>query len=60
MANQNEEDGFLTKIVLTVIVLVLMVPGLIIEPGPVSEIVGIGAIAGIWGLDLSDPEDTES
>ncbi len=35
---------------MTAIVVVMMIPGLIIEPGPISEIVGVGAIATIWGF----------
>ncbi|MFB6144682.1 MAG: hypothetical protein ABEJ98_05215 [Candidatus Nanohaloarchaea archaeon] len=36
---------------LTLVVVVLMVPGLVFEPGPFSELVGAGLIASIWGLD---------
>lgn len=42
------------KIGLSAIVLVFALPGLIIEPGPLSEIVAIGALGTIWGVDL-DP-----
>lgn len=42
-----------TKAFLTVIILVLMVPGLVIEPGPISEIVGAAAIGSVWGVDLT-------
>lgn len=44
--------GLGTKAGLTLLILVLMVPGLIIEPGPISEIVGVSAIGAVWGLDL--------
>lgn len=39
------------RLVLTVGIVILMLPGLIIEPGPISEAAGIGAIAALWGLD---------
>lgn len=38
----------LEKLMLTGIILVAMLPGLIIEPGPLSEIAGIGLIVLIW------------
>jgi len=37
---------------LTAIILVLMLPGLVIEPGPISEVVGLAAIGTVWGVDL--------
>ncbi|SFH07928.1 hypothetical protein SAMN04488063_0118 [Halopelagius inordinatus] len=48
----DDDPNLLFKVVATVVVVVMMVPGLIIEPGPVSEIAGIGALSAIWGLDL--------
>lgn len=45
----------LVKAGLSAIVVVLMIPGLIVEPGPLSEIAGLAALGSIWGLDL-DPE----
>jgi hypothetical protein len=41
----------LGKVVATLVVIVLAIPGLIIEPGPLSEIVAGGLILGIWGFD---------
>lgn len=46
------EKGNFEKMLLTAIILVLMVPGLIIEPGPISEAVGAAAIGSVWGVDL--------
>jgi len=40
------------KVALTGLIVVLMIPGLIIEPGPISEILGIAAIGTVWGVDL--------
>lgn len=40
------------KILLSAVVIVLMIPGLIIEPGPISEIVGFAALGTIWGYDF--------
>ncbi|WP_436929079.1 hypothetical protein [Halosimplex halobium] len=45
-------DDALQKGFLTLIVLVLMIPGLVVEPGPISEVVGVAAIGSIWGVDL--------
>lgn len=44
-------DSTPIKLLLTVGIGILMVPGLIIEPGPISEIVGLGAIMSVWGID---------
>lgn len=46
-----EDSGTASKILLTGIVIILMIPGLIIEPGPLSEVIGLGAILSIWGID---------
>lgn len=48
-------DNFAVQIGLTVVVIIMMIPGLIIEPGPISEIVGIGVILAIWGFDDAAP-----
>jgi len=42
----------MTKLGLSVAVVVAAIPGLIIEPGPISEIVALGALGAIWGVDL--------
>lgn len=46
-------DSPVAKAALTAVVVILMIPGLIVEPGPLSEIVGLGAIMSIWGVDWS-------
>jgi len=43
--------NILTKLLLTSVIVVLAIPGLIVEPGPFSEIVTAGLLASIWGLD---------
>lgn len=48
----SDEDSTIVQVGLTAIVVVLMIPGLIVEPGPLSEIAGLGAIGVIWGFDL--------
>lgn len=45
-------DNTLVQIALTAGIVILMIPGLLIEPGPLSEIAGIGAIFAIWGFDF--------
>jgi len=39
---------------LTVAVIVAAIPGFVVEPGPLSEVVAIGALAAIW---FGDPEN---
>lgn len=41
----------IVKLGLTIGIVLLMIPGLVIEPGPISEIVGLGAIMSIWGYE---------
>lgn len=48
----DEDHGLPVKLLLSGIVITLMIPGLIFEPGPLSEIAGLGALGAIWGLDL--------
>jgi hypothetical protein len=47
-------DDVWTKGIITAVILVMMVPGLVVEPGPVSEIVGVGAIGTVWGVELTE------
>ena len=42
----------LVKLGLSAVVVLFAIPGLVIEPGPVSEIVALGALGTIWGFDL--------
>jgi hypothetical protein len=46
-------DSVAVNVALTLLVVVLMVPGLIVEPGPISEMVGLAAIGAVWGVDLT-------
>lgn len=48
----DEERSTAAKFGLSAVVIVLMIPGLIIEPGPLSEIAGLAALGAIWGFDL--------
>lgn len=50
--DSNEDDGVLVKLALSAIVIIMAIPGLIIEPGPISEIVALGALGTIWGFDF--------
>lgn len=40
------------KVALSVVIIIAAIPGLIIEPGPISEIVALGALGTIWGFDF--------
>jgi len=44
--------SFIVKLLLTFVVLMFAIPGLVVEPGPLSEIVALGALGTIWGVDL--------
>jgi hypothetical protein len=48
----DDDPNIVIKVALSAVVIVLMIPGLIVEPGPISEILGLGALGAIWGLDL--------
>lgn len=55
MSDNGDERGVLGKLVLSAIVVILALPGLIIEPGPLSEIAALGVLAAIWGFeDVAD------
>lgn len=49
----------IVKILLSIGIIVLMIPGLVIEPGPISEIAGVVALGSIWGLDLGMGGDAD-
>ncbi len=51
----SDDTGFLAKMVMTGIIIVFAIPGLVIEPGPLSEIVAVGGLAAVWGFgDIFD------
>jgi len=52
-----DEDGIVGKVLLTVAVIVAAIPGLIVEPGPLSEVVALGLLATIWFGDPSEVAD---
>jgi len=54
MSDSDLSEDAMQKALLTAIILVMMVPGLVVEPGPVSEVVGVTAIGSVWGLDLNE------
>lgn len=49
---EKATDSLAVNLALTLIIVVLAVPGLVIEPGPFSEIVAGGLFAAVWGLDF--------
>jgi hypothetical protein len=50
------EESVFGKVLLTAAVIVAAIPGLVVEPGPVSEVVALGALAAIWlpGSEVGD------
>jgi len=54
MADDPEDFGIGTKLILSAGIVLLMIPGLVIEPGPLSEVGGFAALAALWGLPLLD------
>lgn len=53
----TDERGTGAKLLLTAIIIVLMIPGLIVEPGPLSEIAGLAALGAVWGFDIGGGGD---
>lgn len=43
--------SFIGKLVLTAGIIVAAIPGLIIEPGPLSELAALGLLGAVWGVD---------
>lgn len=50
--DNSDERGTGTKILLTAIIGIAAVPGLVVEPGPLTEMTAVALILGVWGLDL--------
>lgn len=48
----SDDTGFIGKLLLTAGVIVVAIPGLVVEPGPLSELAALSALAAIWGADL--------
>lgn len=48
----NDDGGTLGKVIMSAVIIVMMVPGLVVEPGPISEVVGVGALGVVWGFEL--------
>ena len=56
----SEEDrSAAAKWVLTVIIIIGAIPGLVIEPGPISEIAALSLLAAIWGFGEEADEAIE-
>lgn len=53
-----EDSGIIGKVILSVAVVVAAIPGLILEPGPLSEVVALGVLAAIWLGDDTASEVT--
>lgn len=52
----DAETGTLGKVAASAVVIVLAIPGLVVEPGPLSEIAAIGILAAMW-FGGEDPEE---
>lgn len=48
--------GLLGKIAVSAVIIILAIPGLVIEPGPITEIIAIGLLAAVWLGDKSPSE----
>lgn len=44
------------RLAASAVIVVLAIPGLVIEPGPITEIVAIGLLAAIWAGDREPGE----
>jgi hypothetical protein len=47
-----DDDSTIVQLMLSAVVIVVAIPGLIIEPGPLSELAALAALGAIWGFDL--------
>lgn len=47
----------IVKVALSAVVVMFAIPGLVIEPGPISEIMALAALGSIWGFDLTGGDD---
>lgn len=48
MADDDGDQSVITKLALSAVVIILAIPGLIIEPGPFSELAALGVLLAIW------------
>lgn len=61
MSSDSESEGgdgggLLGKIVISAVVVVAAIPGLVVEPGPFSEMAALGVLAAVWLGDESPSE----
>lgn len=54
MTVANDDTSFWVKLALSIAIVIAAIPGLIIEWGPLSEIIALGSLGTIWGIDLLD------
>jgi hypothetical protein len=54
--SDSDDSGLIFKLVASGIVVVLAIPGLIIEPGPITEIAALGILSALWLGDASAAE----
>jgi len=51
--NDNDNgDSTVVQVFLSLVIIVMALPGLVIEPGPLSELAALGALGVVWGFDL--------
>lgn len=55
--SSDDTDSVVVKVAVSAVVVVLAIPGLVIEPGPISELVALSALGAIWGLDVLEDND---
>lgn len=51
--------SFLGKVAISAVVVVLAIPGLIIEPGPITELTALGVLSAVWIGGKSPSEAAE-
>lgn len=49
-------SGVVAKLLVSAVIVVFALPGLVVEPGPLSEMVAIGLLAAVWLGDMSAEE----
>ena len=47
-----DSSNALIKTGISVLIILMALPGVVFEPGPLSEIVAVGAVGTVWGVDF--------
>lgn len=51
-----DDSGILWKLIASAVIIIAAIPGLVVEPGPLSEIAAIGLLFAVWSEDKAPGE----